>query len=93
MIIKYAIANVKIGDIALMAQDSGLDGSVYQGYGFGAWGVEPTAFIEMAVEDSAHVDHFIRAVLFRFSEKCAYRTVDGKDAGLLYVDGRLEAIA
>jgi hypothetical protein len=84
MIIKYAIANVKIGDIATMAQDRGLDGSIWSGFGFGAWGVEPTVFIEFATSDIAKHDEFVQKVLFKHRENCAFRIIDGKDGALVY---------
>ena len=90
MIVKYAIANVNISALAHMAQDSGLDGSVYQGYGFGAWGVEPTVFMEFATSDIAKHDEFVRQVLAMYKETCALRIIDGKDAGLVYMSSIVE---
>lgn len=84
MIVKYAIANVDARELAQLAQDNGLDGSIYSGYGFGAWGVEPTVFLEIATNLPALADSFVQSVLVKYHENCALRIVDGHSAGLLY---------
>lgn len=85
MIIKYAIANVVAINLAHMAQDAKLDGSIYSGFGFGAWGIEPTTFVEFATTDNTDkYDEFVRKVLWKHRETAAFRIIDGKDAALVY---------
>lgn len=93
MIIKYAIANVVPITLAHMAQDSGLDGSVYGGFGFGAWGIEPTVFIEFATTNGLDkYDEFVQKVLWKHRERCAFRIIDGKDAALVYQSSVMELV-
>jgi len=93
MVVKYAIANVTPADIALMGQEHGLSGSVSNGFRFGKWDVEPTSFLELAVNDPAEADKFVCGLLFKGQEEAAYRTIDGLDAKLLHVTGLLEEVA
>lgn len=97
MIVKYAIANVSVKEIAERANDNGLSGSVVAGFGFGSYGIEPTVFIEMATgenatESLAAMDRFVKQILFSHHEEAAYRTIDSQDAVLLHVTGRIDRI-
>lgn len=94
MIVKYAIANITAREIALEAQSQGFEGSTYSGFGFGPiYGIEPTTFVEFALGDGIDgLDLFVRRILFSHNEESAYRTVDGKDAVLLHVTGRIDKI-
>lgn len=82
-----AIANVKPCDVAATLQSAGYCGSVWGGLGFGAWGIEPSTFVEST--DSAL--GIARALLSRYPcEDCVYVRTDA-DASLVYRD-RIERL-
>jgi len=87
MIIRYAIANVSPHAIAQAMQSRGLGGSVYQGYGFGKWGIEPTCFVEVATDHKSESDIAVMQLLWKSGEECAYRTIDNAEPELLHWDG------
>jgi hypothetical protein len=92
MVLRYAVANVEPGAVAKAGQVAGLAGSVSAGFGFGAWGVEPTTFLEVATADAEAVDQFVICLLREHGEQAAYRTVDGAKPCLLWNDGKREAL-
>lgn len=92
MVRRYGIANIDPALIAKAGQAAGLAGSVSAGFGFGAWGVEPTTFLEIAGADAARADAFVLGLLASHGEQAAYRTTDGTAPTLLWANGTVEVL-
>ena len=83
-VVKYAIAGYTPKQVAEVLSTFKHSGSVWAGLGFGEWGIEPTTFLEVATDDVATMDARVIGLLLAHDQEAAYRTVDGKDASLLY---------
>ena len=64
------VANAKAQHVAEIGLDYALSGTVSEGYGFGDWGVEPTAIVELPQNDA----EFFAGVLLSYypKEKCIH---------------------
>lgn len=93
-VLKYAIAGLDAETLANVGQVSGLSGSVWEGYGFGLWGMEKSVFLEMAVgvTEVDKADSFVQRLLVRHGQEAAYRTIDGDDPMLIFADGILRGL-
>lgn len=87
MTITVSLANISPAEFATAAQADGLSGSVHAAaLGFGAWGVEPSIVASFGLLDQAGVDAvlgFVRELLGKRGETCAFVSVDGQES-LLY---------
>jgi hypothetical protein len=93
VIIRATIANQDPLHVARLAQAKGLSGTILQSVGFGAWGVEPGVILESATDSPALLLSFVASLCQSTGEQCAYVTVNGADAFLLYADGHQERAA
>jgi len=89
MIIRVHIANIAALELATEIQKSGHSASVTEGFGAGQWGLEPTAIAEFAVPDSQELEithDWLKKLLRLRGETCAYVTMNGNEAFLVYAD-------
>ena len=93
MQVTVAVANITPAEFAALAQADGFAGSVHANLGFGPWGVEPGITAEFGMLDQAGADAvlgFVRELLGKRGEECAYVVVNG-EASLLYSASQAEA--
>lgn len=93
MLFRIFIANASALQIAEIGQRLGLAGTVGEAtVGFGEWGVEPTAVVEMAGVDLPQLEAFVGALFEIFpDEQSVYLTdATGLTGEVWWRDGRVE---
>lgn len=86
--IRATVANITPQRLARAGQAAGLSGTVEASRGFGAWGVEAGATVELSGVTRAKVKAWLQALLKARKEEAAYLTINGANARLLYATGK-----
>lgn len=85
---RLGIANIPAETIIDAFTRAELAGSVWSGFGFGAWGIEPTTFVEVATENGAKVREVAESLMREHGESAVYVTINGAAPMLWWNDGK-----
>lgn len=93
MLFRIYLANADAREVAELGQRLGLSGTVADSaVGFGEWGVEPTAVVELAGADIPTLEAFVDALFDAFPEEASIYLTDatGLRGEIWWRDGRVE---
>lgn len=93
LITRITIANVTPEQVAASTEGTGLSGTIFPSLGFGPWGIEPGATVELAHAPGVLqlIRWWIVDYLGRVKEKAAYVTIEGSPR-LWWADGRVTTV-
>lgn len=94
MVVRITLAGVGPEMLAARAQQSGIEGTVFQSWGTGKWGIEEGATLESTVEvfTGSPLRKWVHLMLLAYKQEAAYITFADTEVGtrayLLWNDDR-----